>query len=128
MSGVALVIISPSNSSRVQVGLRKESNISITPNDTTWSVTYDAVCGADQAPLATIDPISGDTGLVEFVLQTSGSGSDPTVVTGDVDMSDGYVIRFEMATPAGKGETAWSDPDVSSTKASVGSAMRKEDQ
>jgi len=53
----------------------------------TWcgSVDFDAT-----------DPISGDTGLVEFILKTSGAGSDPSVVTGDVDMSDGYVLRFEM--------------------------------
>jgi hypothetical protein len=46
------------------------------------------------------DPISGDTGLVEYILNTSGSGSDPSVVAGDVDMSDGWVIRFEMSTGA----------------------------
>jgi hypothetical protein len=45
------------------------------------------------------DPISGDTGLVEYILKTGNPpGTDPNVVTGDVDMSDGWVIRFEMVS------------------------------
>ncbi len=53
--------ISPQDSSRVQIGLQKSANIAITRSDTNWSVTYDAVGGSDQAPLATIDPVFGDT-------------------------------------------------------------------
>lgn len=52
--------------------------------------------------LSATDPVSGDTGLVEYIFKTAAQGSsDPSVVTGDLDMSDGYVLRFEMngATP-----------------------------
>jgi hypothetical protein len=50
--------ISPTDSSRVQIGLRNDS---ITPKDNYWLVTYDAVADGEHAPLATIDPVSGDT-------------------------------------------------------------------
>ncbi len=50
--------ISPSDSSRVQVGLRNDS---ITPMSNYWYITYDAIANGEYAPLATIDPTSGDT-------------------------------------------------------------------
>ncbi len=50
--------ISPTDSSRVQIGLRADS---ISRNDTNWNVTYDAVANGEFAPLVTIDPVSGDT-------------------------------------------------------------------
>ncbi len=50
--------ISPQDSSCVQIWLRK----STIPKDTNhWFVTYDATAGGELAPLATIDPVSGDT-------------------------------------------------------------------
>jgi hypothetical protein len=49
--------ISPQDSSRVQIWLRNDS---ITPNNN-WEVTYDDAAESDRAPLATIDPVSGDT-------------------------------------------------------------------
>jgi hypothetical protein len=50
--------VAPTDSSRVQVGLRNDS---ITPMSNYWSVTYDAIANGEFAPLATIDPVSGDT-------------------------------------------------------------------
>jgi hypothetical protein len=50
--------ISPTNSSRVQIGFRNDS---ITPMSNYWSITYDAIANGEFAPLATIDPITGDT-------------------------------------------------------------------
>jgi hypothetical protein len=50
--------ISPNDSSRVQIGLRNDS---IIPKSNYWFVAYDAIANGEFAPLATIDPISGDT-------------------------------------------------------------------
>lgn len=52
--------ISPLDSTRVQIGLRNDS-ITSSLLKNYWFVTYDDVGGADQAPLATIDPVYGDT-------------------------------------------------------------------
>ncbi|HET6400202.1 MAG TPA: sialate O-acetylesterase [Candidatus Kapabacteria bacterium] len=52
--------ISPEDSTRVQVALRKSTNDSITLNFN-WLITYDAAAESDRAPLAIIDPASGDT-------------------------------------------------------------------
>jgi|GEM_PF-2400051 len=49
--------ISPVDPSRVQIGLRYDSIVL----SNTWHITYDATAEADRAPLATIDPASGDT-------------------------------------------------------------------
>ncbi len=49
--------ISPSEASRLQIGLRNDS---ITLNHD-WRITYDAAAGGERAPLATMDPSSGDT-------------------------------------------------------------------
>ncbi len=53
--------ISPKDSTRVQIAFRKETNDSITLKNNYWFVTYDAVADGEHVPLATIDPISGDT-------------------------------------------------------------------
>ncbi len=50
--------ISPTDSSRVQIGLRNDS---ITPMSNYWSITYDDIANGEFAPLAMIDPTSGDT-------------------------------------------------------------------
>jgi hypothetical protein len=43
------------------------------------------------------DPISGDTGLIAYILKGPPSGTDPIVVTGDVDVTGTpYTLRFEM--------------------------------
>ncbi|HZK77199.1 MAG TPA: sialate O-acetylesterase, partial [Candidatus Kapabacteria bacterium] len=49
--------ISPRDPSRVQIGLRNDS-ITLNYN---WLLTYDATAGGERAPLATIDPTTGDT-------------------------------------------------------------------
>ncbi len=49
--------ISPSDPTRILIGLRNDS---ITLNHD-WRVTYDATSESDRAPLATVDPASGDT-------------------------------------------------------------------
>jgi hypothetical protein len=53
--------IAPNDSTRVQIAFRKETNDSITPKSNYWSITYDAIANGEFAPLATIDPVSGDT-------------------------------------------------------------------
>jgi hypothetical protein len=50
--------IDPSDSSRVQIALRKPDSITL---GEPWYVTYDAVADGEFAPLATIDPMTGDT-------------------------------------------------------------------
>lgn len=51
----------------------------------------------ESSTLTGTDPISGQTGLAEYIFKTTAQlGTDPSVVTGDLDMSDGWVLRFEM--------------------------------
>jgi hypothetical protein len=50
--------ISPTDPSRVQIGLRNDS---IAPKSNYWFITYDAIANGENAPIATIDPTSGDT-------------------------------------------------------------------
>jgi hypothetical protein len=52
--------ISPHDSTRIQIGLRNDSITSLLLKNY-WYVTYDDIADGEHAPLATIDPISGDT-------------------------------------------------------------------
>ena len=67
-------ILAP-DSQRVLIGLRSGS---IDPN-LLWKVTYNATVGADFAPLATINPISGDTIFATAFYRLPVNGSLPTL-------------------------------------------------
>ncbi|MDP4200685.1 MAG: sialate O-acetylesterase [Bacteroidota bacterium] len=74
-----------SDSERVLLGLRDEA-ISL---DHQWSITYNATAGADQAPIATIEQVSGDTifGTAFYNLPVSHAAA-PQLSVRDPSMSD----------------------------------------